>query len=66
MAEIRVFSGSQVIADYTVDEEDWDDAAGSMPSSEEELIAHAKKAVVEDAHMTIEEAEGATYMVSAE
>ena len=66
MAEVRVFSGAQVVADYMVDEEGWDSADGEMPSGEEALIAHAKMAVVKDGRMSAAEAEGATYMVSAD
>ena len=66
MPDIRVFSGAQVIADYMIDEDTWDSGDGEMPSTEEQLIAHARKAVVEDGHMTAKEAEGATYMVLAD
>ena len=66
MADVRVFSGARVVADYMIDEENWDDADGAMPTGEAEVIAHAKKAVVKDGHLSAEEAETATYMVSAD
>ena len=66
MADIRVFSGSHVVADYVIDDESWDGSDGAMPTEEAELIAHAKKAVVRDGHLSAEEAETATYMVSAD
>ena len=49
-----------------IDDESWDDSDGAMPAEEAELIAHAKKAVVRDGHLSAEEAETATYMVSAD
>lgn len=64
MAEVRVFCGARVVADFTVEAEGWDVADGELLSSEADVIAHVERAVVRDGHMNAEDAEGATYMVS--
>ncbi len=66
MAEVRIFSGAEVVADYVITHPGWQGKDVHAEPAEADYVAEAKRMVVEDGHLTAEEAEAASYMVSPE